>query len=134
MIRRKSTLFEQGISCIILIAVGISNAPFFPDPLRRRLYPFVILGLLLTLFVHLWYQVSHSKEDIKRAQKDERNQLILDKAIWCCWQVEDWLLLGLFALFGLGFEQYEIAYLLLWVLVGRNLLTFGVRWWLNRKY
>ena len=60
--------------------------------------------------------------------------MILDKAVWYCYQVEDWILIGLIAVFGVGFEQYELSQLLLWILVGRSVLTFCVRWWLSRKY
>ena len=131
MIRRKSTLFEQGLNCIAMLVVGIATAPVFPYPLQHRLLPFAILGLLLVYLADSWYR---SKENIKRAQKDERNQMILDKAVWYCYQAEDWILIGLIAVFGVCFEQYELSQLLLWILVGRSVLTFCVRWWLSRKY
>ncbi|MCI8551380.1 MAG: hypothetical protein HFF56_00045 [Lawsonibacter sp.] len=131
MIRRKSTLFEQGLNCIVMLVVGIVTAPVFPYPLQHRLLPFAILGLPLVCLADSWYR---SKENIKRAQKDERNQMILDKAVWYCYQVEDWILIGLIAVFGVCFEQYELSQLLLWILVGRSVLTFCVRWWLSRKY
>ena len=134
MISRKSTLFDQGTYCITLLAVGVSNAPFIPRDLQRRLFPFVLVALVLTLIVSLCHQSRRSKEEIKREQKDERNQMILEKSIWYGYRAEDWILLALFALFGLGLEQYEIAYTFWWVMIGRCLLTFGIRWWLSRKY
>ena len=55
MIYRKHTLFDQGLSCIILLVLGISNAtPFISPSQRRTLAPFLIPVLLLVLLVS-WY-------------------------------------------------------------------------------
>lgn len=43
-------------------------------------------------------------------------------------------MLGLYAVLVLFLDEYEIANILLWVLIGRNLLAFAIRWWLNREY
>lgn len=134
MISRKNSLFEQGAYCITLLAVGVSNAPFIPRNLQRRLFPFILLALVLNLIVSLCYQSRRSKKEIKREQKDERNQMILEKSVWYCRQAEDWILLGLFTVFAMGLHMYEIAYTLYWVMIGRSILSFGIRWWLNRKY
>lgn len=134
MINRRNTLLDQGVNCITLLALGISNAPFISRDLRLKLFPFLILAMFFGLFISLHYQAGHSKEDIKREQEDERNQMILEKSVWYCYLAEDWIFLALFALFTLGLEQREIAYTVWWVMIGRSLLTFGIRWWLNRKY
>lgn len=134
MINRKSTLFDQGLACVALLGFGISNAPFIPEKIRHTLFPFLLLALVADLIVSCYWQAQHSKEDMKREQKDERNQMILERAVWYCHTAEDWLLLGLYAIFGLYLHQYEIAYTMYWILIGRFLFTFCARWWLNRKY
>ena len=135
MIYRTHTLFDQGLSCIILLVLGIYNtAPFIPPSLRRTLEPFLFPVLVLVLLVNWYHASKHSKEDIRREQRDERSQMILEKSVWYCHQAESGILLGLYAIFTLPLHEYETAGILLWVLIGRNLLAFSIRWWLNRKY
>ena len=135
MIYRKHTLLDQGLNCITLLVLGILNAaPFISPSQRRVLDPFLILALLLVIFVSWYHERKHGKEDIQREQRDERNQMILEKSIWYCHQAESGILLGLYAVLVLFLDEYEIANILLWVLIGRNLLAFVIRWWLNRKY
>lgn len=133
MIYRKHTLFEQGLNCITLLIVGIFIAPFIPQNLKDKLFPYLMIILILVLFASFYYQSKHSKEEIKRKQRDERSQMILEKSIWYCRQAEDWILLGLFTVFAIGLHAYEIAYTLFWVIIGRNILSFAIRWWLDRK-
>ena len=134
MIKRKSTLFEQGLDCVVMLAVGVSNTMVLPHPVRHKIFPLVILVLFLVIFADHGYKTRHSKEDIQRAQRDERNQMLLEKTVWYCRQAEDWLLLGLFVALSVGFGRYDLAYALFWVLVGRSLLAFCIRWWLDRRY
>mgnify|MGYP001062540124 CR=1 FL=1 len=129
-----NTLLEQGLSCITMLALGISNAPFIPRDIRLRLTPVIIAVLILALLAYFYLNNKRSKEDIEREERDERNKMILEKSVWYCRQAEDWLLLVLFAILGLYFQKYEVAYTLFWFMIGRFLLTFGIRWWLNRKY
>ena len=135
MIYRKHTLFDQGLSCIILLVLGISNAtPFISPSQRRTLDPFLIPVLLLVLLVSWYHETKHDKENIRREQRDERNQMILEKSVWYCHQAESGILLVLYAILILFLDEYETASILLWVLIGRNLLAFVIRWWLNREY
>ncbi len=134
MIYRKTTLFEQGLNCIILLSMGISLAPFLPPGIKNKLFTVQILLLIAVLAASIYHDAKHGKEKIKREQKDERNQMILERSAWYCHQVEDWLLLVLFVVFALHLDNRFIAYTLYWVLIGRHILSFCIRWWLNRKY
>lgn len=134
MINRKMTLFNHGIGCITLLVLGSSNSPFIPRGLRDILFPYLLIALLLALLVSFIYQARHSKEELEREQRDERSRMILERSVWYCRQTEDWLLLGLFAVLVMDPDHERSAYLLLWVMIVRNLLTFGIRCWLERKY
>lgn len=134
MITRKGTLFDQGMSCVILLVLGISNTSFVPPALRGGLDSVLLLIMILVALTVLSHEAARSKKDIQREQKDERNQMILERAVWYCRQAEDWILLGLYAMFTLFLHKYEVANVILWILTGRSLLSFAIRWWLNRKY
>lgn len=134
MTKKRSTLFEQGTSCVSLLAIGISCTPLIYQDLRSKIFPFALLILALNFFITIYHQFKHSEKDIKREQRDERNQMILERAAWYSCQVGDLILLALSAVFGLLFDQFDISYTLIWVMIGRNLLTFCIRWSLNWKY
>ncbi|NBI67563.1 hypothetical protein D1646_12220 [Pseudoflavonifractor sp. 60] len=134
MIYRKHTLFEQGLNCAVILFVGIISAPFIPGELRMKLAPFVLLGCVLVLCLNFFYEQKRGRADIQREQRDERSQMILERAVWYCRQIEDRGLLILFCIVGLCFQRYEIAYTLYWFIIGRSLLTFAIRWWLERRY
>ena len=60
--------------------------------------------------------------------------MIQEKASYYSRQAEDLILIGLFAVFSIGFQRYEIGYAFMWFMIGRFWLSFAIRWWLNRKY
>lgn len=134
MTNKKSTLFQQGTTCVTLLVIGISGTPLIPQDLRGKIFPLALLILALNLFITIYHQVKHSEKDIKREQRDERNQMILERAALYSCRAGDWILLVLCAVFGLLFNRFEISYTLIWVLIGRNLLFFCIRWRLDKKY
>lgn len=134
MTGRNHTLWEQGASCLTMLVLAITNAPFMPRSIRRPLSLFLILVLIFVWFIDRQKRAGYSEGELERERRDERNRMIRTQAVWYCHVAEDWILLGLFVIFGLYVQSDVIAYTMMWVLVARNLLSFGIRWWLNRKY
>lgn len=132
--KRRQALRDEGMACATMLFIGLSNTTSISRDLRHKIFPFLVLAMVLCLAAY-WYQTSkYSQQELEREEQDERNRMIQEKASWYSRQIEDWALIALFAVFSLGLKRYEIAYTLLWFLIGRYLLSFGVRWWLNRKY
>ena len=134
MTKRNDTLWEHGIRCVTTLALGISNAPFIPQNIRWILTPVLFLALVLSFFFDRWKRSSYSEKELEREKQDERNQMIQMQAVWYCYVAEDWVLLGLFAIFGFRVQDRGIAYAMLLGLAVRCLLSFGIRWRLDRKY
>ncbi len=134
MTSRKDTLWEHGIRCVTTLALGIVNAPFIPLSMKRILTPLFLLALILDVLFDRWKRARYSEEELEREKQDERNQMIHTQAVWYCHVAEDWVLLVLFVVFGFCVADDAIASALVFVLAARCLLSFGIRWWLNRKY
>ena len=134
MTRRNNTLWEQGAHCLTMLALASTNAPFIPRSIRDPLTLFMVLVLILFWIVDYQKRANYGEKELERERQDERSQMILTRAVWYCHTAEDRILLVLFAVFGLFVQNDVIAYTMMWILVARSLFTFGVRWWLNRKY
>lgn len=143
----------QWILAAGLLLAGLALLlPQIPQVLRDRLAPALLLsGFCGLLILWRWTEkfedlpVEEQKER-ERADRDERNQALYEKAAWRCWQGETAVLLAaliLFCLFGDGISplrdlDYRIllriirlSMLLFWI---RLLIFEAVRWWMNRKY
>ena len=134
MISRKNTLLDQGMQCITMLVLGLSNYSFFSRELQNKLLPFMLVALALAFVAYLYDLSKYGKQDLEREERDERSQMILEKSVWYCHRAEDWVLLGLFAVCSLCWRRYDISSVIWWFMIGRYLLTFCIRWWLNRKY
>lgn len=134
MMRRTNTLWEEGEHCLTMLTLAIINAPFIPRNIRRPLTLFMLLALVLFWVVAHRKRASYSEEELERERRDERNRMIQTQAVWYCYVAEDWILLGLFAVFGLFVQNDVVAYTMMCVLIARSLLTLAIRWWLDRKY
>lgn len=133
MISRRNSLFFQGLYLFGEALMGINFISLFLEaPFRMKLlrYLFPLIGV--ELLIYIIYRARHSREEIDREVKDERNQMILERAVMLSRQTEDWLLLGLVFVFGPILQEFKIAVALYLVMVGRDLLTFGIRWWMQR--
>ena len=132
--KRRDNLRDEGMACVSMLFIGLTNTTFIPRGLRHKMFPFLVVAVVLCLAIY-WYQLSqYSEQELTREGKDERNRMIQEKASWYSRRAEDWILIGLYAVFTLGFQQYTIGYSLLWFMIGRYVLSFCIRWWLNRKY
>ena len=134
MTKRGDTLWENGVNCVTLLALAISNTPFFPRDVKNILTPIIISILILNICFYSWKQSHYSGKELEREKQDERNRMIQTQAVWCCHVAEDWILLGAFVVFGLFVQNEAVTYTLMWVLVARSLAAFGIRWWLSKKY
>lgn len=135
----------------LLLAGLVLQLPLISQVLRGRLAPALLLCGVCELLI-LWRRTEkfedlpvEEQKERERADRDERNQVLYEKAAWRCWQVETVVFAAagiLFCLFGdrliLFREDWRamnriIRWLLLlyWV---RILIFEGVRWWMNRKY
>lgn len=133
MISRKNNLFFQGLYLFNTVLGGITLiTPFLEASFRMKLLRYVFLLIGVELLIYIIYRARHSRKEIDREVMDERNQMILERAVMLSRQAEDWLLLGLVLMFGPILQEFKIAVTLYWVLIGRGLLTFGIRWWMNR--
>lgn len=134
MTRKNDTLWEQGANCVTLLALAFINTPLIPRSIKRTLTPVILLVFALLLIFDLWKQCEYNAEELERERRDEHSRMIHEQAVWYCHLVEDWGLLVLFAVFSLIVQNDVVAYTLMWVLAVRSLLSFAIRWWLNRKY
>lgn len=134
MTRKNDTLWDHGMNCVTLLALAVINAPFIPYSIKRMLNLIIILILPLTLLFDFQKRLSYSEGELEREKRDERNRMIQMQAVWYCHVTEDWALLGSFAVCGFFIQNVVVTYVLLCLLVARSLLSFGIRWWLNRKY
>lgn len=134
MTSRRNTLFFQGVNLFNSALVGIVLITFlFPEAhFRMNVLRYVLLLIGVELVVYIIYRVRHSRKEIDRELNDERNQMILERAVMLSHQTENWLLLGLVLVFCVFLQEIKIAVTLYWVLIGRGLLTFGIRWWMER--
>lgn len=133
MTTRRNNLFLQGLYLFSSALAGVSLIALFLDAsFRMKLLRYLLLLIGAELVVYIIYRARHSREEIDRELKDERNQMILERAVMLSYQAEDWVLLGLVFVFGPVLQEFKIAVTLYWVLIVRGLLTFVIRWWMER--
>lgn len=118
-----------------LLAIALNGSPM-PDWMRACSLP--LLFLLLAVYLFLWWRrkrlPQEEQQDMKRAETDERNLMVREKAAWQWTRVEFWLMLGAFWAIGVVFHREDIAYAVYWVMVIHWFGLVATRWWLNRKY
>lgn len=134
MTRKDDTLWEQGAHCVTLLVLSIINAPVIPYRIRRPLTLFMLLALVWFWLIDSRKRTSYSEGELERERQDERCRMIQKQAVWYCHVAEDWIMLVLFAIFGLFVQNDMAACITMWVLVARCLFSFIIRWWLERKY
>lgn len=128
-------LFDDFLRVIILVALGLNNS-VVPGWLHACSLPLLLILLAASIFVD-WRRKRLPQEeqrDMKRAETDERNLLIREKAAWQWTRWEYWLTIGAFCVVNVGFNRSDIAFTIYWILVIHWLGLLAARWWLNRKY
>lgn len=137
---QKPTKWDMALAVGLLAAGPLLALPIFPNALGERLSPALFISGILALLI-LWRQSERFQElppeeqrDAEHARRDERIQMIRDRAAWRCFQAEDALLLAAGILIVALSEHYRFGHALLLVFWSRRLLFEAVRWWLNRKY
>lgn len=128
-------LFDDFVHLVMLLALGL-NYPFVPGWLRSCAIPLMLIVLAVSIFVE-WKRERLSQEekrDMERAETDERNLMIREKAAWQWTRVEYWLMIGAFCVISIVFDRVDIAYTVYWILIIRWFGLLATRWWLNRKY
>lgn len=128
-------LFDDFLRIGVLLALGLNNS-IVPDWLHACSLPLMFLILAVELFVE-WRRKclpQEEQQDRKRAETDERNLMIREKAAWKWTSIEYWLMCGAFWVFGVILNRMDIAYTVYWVFVVHWFGLLATRWWLNRKY
>ncbi len=128
-------LFDDFLHLVILLALGL-NYPFVPGWLRSCSLPLLLIVLAVSIFTE-WKRKHLSQEekrDMERAETDERNLMVREKAARFCQQVEFWLMLGAFWFSGAILRRHDIAYVFYWLMIIHWFLMLAARWWMNRKY
>lgn len=128
-------LFDDFLRVTVLVALGLNNS-VVPDWLHACALPLLLLILGVTIFLD-WKRKRLPQEeqrDRKRAETDERNLMLREKAAWLWTRIEFWLMLGAFWVLGVVFRREDIAYTAYWIMVIHWLGLLVTRWWLNRKY
>ncbi len=133
--KKVQPITDDLMGCFCILICGLA-APFIPERLENFALPLALL--LLIVSIPLWVRRRRmpeaDKRDMKRNETDERSLMILERAAWLSSMMEDWLLVGLFFIFGLLLSRRDVAYALYWILIVRRFLFVAVRWWVNRKY
>lgn len=128
-------LFDDFLRVIVLVALGLNNS-VVPGWLHACALPLLLLILGVSIFVD-WKRrrlPQEEQRDRERAETDERNLMIREKAAWKWTSIEYWLMCGAFWVIGVVFHCSDIAYTVYWVFVIHWLGLLATRWWLNRKY
>lgn len=127
-------LLDDFLRVGVLLALGLNFSPV-PGWLHACSLPLLFLILGVNIFLD-WKRKrlpQEEQQDMKRAETDERNLMIREKAAWQWTRVEYWLT-GAFCAISVGFDRSDIAFTVYWVLVIRWFGLLVTRWWLNRKY
>ena len=127
-------LLDDFLRVGVLLALGLNFSPV-PGWLHACSLPLLFLILGVNMFLD-WKRKrlpQEEQQDRKRAETDERNLMIREKAAWQWTRVEYWLT-GAFCAISVGFDRSDIAFTVYWVLVIRWFGLLVTRWWLNRKY
>lgn len=128
-------LFDDFLRVIVLVALGLNNS-IVPGWLHACSLPLLLIVLAVSIFVELKRKRLPQEEqrDRERAETDERNLMLREKAAWLWTRIEFWLMLGAFWVLGVVFHREDIAYTVYWVMVIHWFGLLVTRWWLNRKY
>ena len=111
-----------------------------PDQWQKNIAMMGLLLILLMSLMQIWQilwrnkrMTPEEKREAEREKSDERSQMIRDRAMRNCWNLEDALLIiAMFVcLIGLQLAVCSVLYLILTI---RELACITVRWWLERKY
>lgn len=128
-------LFDDFLRVGVLLALGLNFSPV-PGWLHACSLPLLFLILGVNIFLD-WKRKrlpQEEQQDWKRAETDERNLMIREKAAWQWTRVEYWLMFGASWVIGAVFHRRDIAYTVYWVMVIHWFGLLVTRWWLNRKY
>lgn len=128
-------LFDDFLRVIILVALGLNNS-VVPGWLHACSLPLLLIVLAVSIFVD-WKRKRLPQEeqrDRERAETDERNLMLREKAAWLWTRIEFWLMIGAFWVLGVVFHREDIAYTAYWIMVIHWLGLLAARWWLNRQY
>lgn len=128
-------LFDDFLRVGVLLALGLNFSPV-PGWLHTCSLPLLFLILGVNMFLD-WKRKrlpQEEQQDRKRAETDERNLMIREKAAWQWTRVEYWLMCGASWVIGAVFHRRDIAYTVYWVMVIHWFGLLVTRWWLNRKY
>ena len=80
------------------------------------------------------FRSPEERRDLDRQWEDERGVMVQRQAVHFCWQVEIWLLFGLYILFTFGMGRQDLATVVFELMILRSVFFYAVRWWFNRKY
>lgn len=133
--KKVQPLIDDLLSGLCILCCGLT-APFISDEWNRFSFPLIAFILAAWMFLS-WRRERLSEEekrDVKRGESDERNLMVREKAAWLSSQLEYWLLIALFFIFGIVLDRYDIAFVFYWILIVRWFLFLAARWWMNRKY
>lgn len=128
-------LFDDFLRVIILVALGLNNS-VVPGWLHACSLPLLLIVLAVSIFVD-WKRrrlPQEEQRDRERAETDERNLMLREKAAWLWTRIEFWLMIGAFWVLGVVFHREDIAYTAYWIMVIHWLGLLAARWWLNRQY
>lgn len=128
-------LFDDFIHVGTFLALGL-NFSSVPDWLHACSLP--LLFFLLAIEIAAEWRRSRlpqeEKRDRERAETDERNLMIREKAAWRWTQMEYWLMVGAFWVIGVVLHRIDIANTIYWVFMVHWVGLLVTRWWLGRKY
>ena len=128
-------LFDDFLRVIILVALGLNNS-VVPGWLHACSLPLLLIVLAVSIFED-WKRrrlPQEEQRDRERAETDERNLMLREKAAWLWTRIEFWLMIGAFWVLGVVFHREDIAYTAYWIMVIHWFGLIAARWWLNRKY
>lgn len=139
---------DWGMAAALIVSGALLQMSVFPEVLRVRLAP-ALLGSGICVLLILWRSAEvyadlplEEQKELDRQDRDERNQMILEKTAWRCWQGETvvlavaYIFLALFlekipVLNQLDYRIFSLALTAYWV---RILIFELVRWLMQRKY
>lgn len=128
-------LLDDFLRVTVLVALGLNNS-VVPGWLHACSLPLLLIVLAVNIFLDRKRKRLPQEEqrDRERAETDERNLMLREKAAWLWTRIEFWLTIGAFWVLGVVFDREDIAYTAYWIMVIHWLGLLAARWWLNRKY
>ena len=139
--RRGKTKWEDLLSIILLMLIGLMHSTQYLPQAARGLLRTASLPLMGVILVVSWYQSEkynhlppEERRDLDRQWEDERGVMVQRQAVHFCWQVEIWLLFGLYIPITFGMGRQDLATVVFELMILRSVFFYAVRWWFNRKY